>query len=106
MEDVVSFSRLQAYLRCPWLYHLVFDEHWRSGPTGPAALGRSLHETLGFYLSEQNSARSLEGLHEIFDSVWVNEGFHSPQETIEIYESGRKMLENFWKLDQSRRSTI
>jgi RecB family exonuclease len=106
MANVVSFSRLQTFQRCPWLYHLVFDEKWRSGPTGSAALGQSLHQALDLFLSESNTDRSLERIYEIFDEVWVNEGFKSPQETFEIYESGRTMLKNFWEIDRQQKSKI
>ena len=107
MADVdLSFSRLQSFQRCPWLYHLVFDEGWRSGPTGSSALGKSLHEALAKFLEDSNTDRSMSRLHETFDEVWVNEGFAGPQETFQAYESGRTMLENFWKIDQYRTSKV
>jgi DNA helicase-2/ATP-dependent DNA helicase PcrA len=98
----VSFSRIQAYQRCPWLYHLVYDEGWRAGPTAGMAVGQSLHRALGRFGDPKNTERSLDRLMEIFDEEWVNEGFTSPAETIERYEAGRAMLERFFDGEKSR----
>jgi len=98
----VSFSRIQAYLRCPWLYHLVYDEGWRSGPSAGMAVGQSLHRTLGRFVAPDNNERSIDRLLEIFDEEWVNEGFASPAETIERYETGRAMLERFFQAEQGQ----
>lgn len=102
----VSFSRVQAYQRCPWLYHLVYDEGWRSGPSANAALGQSLHRTLDAFLSKDNDDNSVDRLLELFDQEWVNEGFKNPQETMEAYEKGRKMLEAFHAIDQTRTGEV
>lgn len=98
----ISFSRIQAYQRCPWLYHLVYDEGWRAGPTAGMAVGHSLHRAIGRYCSPANAERTLDHLLEIFDEEWVNEGFASPEETIERYEAGRGMLERFFAGEQGR----
>ena len=103
---VLSFSRVQTFQRCPWLYHLVFNEGWRAGPKAPAALGQSLHQALAAFLDESNSDHTLERLLEIFDEVWVNEGFANPKETFQMYAEGRKMLENFWALDSNRQTKV
>src|SRR5262245_57366940 len=102
----VSFSRLQSFQRCPWLYHLVYDEGWRAGPQAPAALGQSLHQALAIFLEDSNHTRTLDHLLEIFDEVWVNEGFGNPQETFQAYQSGQQMLKNFWEIDQHRSSKV
>jgi putative RecB family exonuclease len=102
----ISFSRLRTFVRCPWLFHLVYDLGWRSGPNSSQALGHSLHRTLAQWASPDNKDFSLEHLMEIYDQVWVNEGFGSPQETFEAYENGRSMLEKFFQLEQSRPSVV
>lgn len=98
----LSFSRVQTYQRCPWLYHLVYDLGWRAGPTAGMALGQSLHRTLGRFLAAGNTARSQERLMELFDEEWVNEGFESPEATIAAYEQGRRMLERFFEGERTR----
>lgn len=88
------------------MYHLVYDEGWRTGPNAPQAMGHSLHRTLEAYFSNENEERSLDRLLEIFDENWVNEGFKSPQETLEMYDWGRKALENFFEIDKKRESRV
>ena len=102
----VSFSRIQAYQRCPWLYHLVYDESWRAGPTAGMAMGQSLHRAIGRFCAPANEERTLDRLMEMFDEEWVNEGFASPAETIERYEAGRAMLERFFNGEKSRTGRI
>lgn len=102
----VSFSRIQAYVRCPWMYHLVFDQRWRSGPNGSMALGVSLHKTLAEFLSDHNPDRSLNRLMEIYDQMWVNEGHSNTQQTLDAYDNGRKMLELFFENEQTRKSKV
>lgn len=91
----LSFSRVQTYERCPWMYHLVYDLNWRAGPTAPMAMGQSLHKTAAQFLSDSHKDKSLDSLYELFDQEWVNEGFKTPQETLEAYEKGRAMLKLF-----------
>ena len=102
----ISYSRVQTYERCPWLYHLVYDEGWRSGPTAPAALGQSIHKALDAYLAKSNTEYTLDRLFEIYDEHWVNEGFGTPQQTFEAYEKGRQMLQHFFDLDKKRTSEV
>jgi RecB family exonuclease len=84
----------------------VYDEGWRSGPHALSALGHSLHNALAAYLDASNSDQTLERLHEIFDEVWVNEGFSTPEETFKNYEEGRSMLDRFYEIDKNRTSTV
>lgn len=102
----MSYSRLQAYERCPWLYHLVYDEGWRSGPNASMALGQSLHKTLAAYFSQDENEGSLDRLLALYDQNWVNEGFKSPQETLDVYDRGRKMLENVYKIEGIKRPRV
>jgi RecB family exonuclease len=102
----LSFSRMQTYFRCPWLYHLVYEQGWRSAPKGNMALGLTLHRTLADYLSNANTERSLARLIEIYDQMWVNEGYASTQDTLDSYDSGRKMLEKYFETDLKRRTSV
>lgn len=102
----LSHSKIQAYLRCPWLYNLVFNEEWRSGPTARQALGNSLHRTLATYLSQDNPHLTLERLFEIYDEKWVNEGYPTPEQTFEAYDTGKKILETFFQQDRLRKDEI
>ena len=79
----LSFSRVQAYSRCPLMYNLVYNRGWRSGPNGSMALGLSLHRALAAYFSEENKSRTLDQLNDIYDHVWVNEGYKNTQELLD-----------------------
>jgi putative RecB family exonuclease len=105
-EIELSYSRIQTYLRCPYLYHLVYHKGWRAGPTGSMALGMSLHRALALYLAPDNHERTMERLGEIYDQVWVNEGFSSTQETLDCYDKGRHMLEEFYRTDSERQVEV
>ncbi len=102
----LSFSRLQAYTRCPWLYHLVYNEGWRAAPKGNMALGLSLHRALAEFLSPANKDLSANRLLEIYDQCWVNEGYSSTQDTLDAYDNGRKMLERYADVDAGRKSSV
>lgn len=102
----VSFSRIQCYRQCPWKYHLVFNEGWRSGPAGPMAFGTTLHRALAVFLSPENKDVSLERLLEIYDESWVNEGFSGVQETLDVYNRGRDLLENFYRIQSQLPSKV
>jgi putative RecB family exonuclease len=102
----ISHSRVQAYQRCPWLYNLVYNQGWRNGPNRSMAFGQSLHKTLDAYLAADNTEHTLERLLELFDQHWVNEGFATPQETMEAYDRGRRMLEHFFTIDSRRTSSV
>jgi len=102
----LSYSRIQAYKKCPWLFKLVYLDGLRSRPNGAMSLGVSLHRALAIYLGEVNSSRTIDLLFQIYDEVWVNEGFTGPQDTLDSYDAGRKMLQNFFEIDCARRSAV
>ncbi|MFN0118254.1 MAG: RecB family exonuclease [Elusimicrobiota bacterium] len=100
----LSFSRIQSFQRCPWLYHLVFDEGMRGGKTGSMSFGTSLHRTLGAFLDDENSEKTLERLLEIYDQAWVNEGYKSIEQTLDTYSKGKDILRNFLIDHQNNKS--
>lgn len=102
----ISFSRIQTYQRCPWMYHLVYNLGWRSGPNSGMAMGLSLHRTLEAYHNPTNTEKTFDRLMNFFDEFWVNEGFRTTQETLDAYDQGRKILERYFKTDASRTSTV
>jgi RecB family exonuclease len=87
----VSYSRINAYLTCPWKYRLMYREGKRIPPNPFISLGISVHRALEDF--HRRKATSLEELMESYDRSWVNEGFASPQQTQEFYEKGQRMLE-------------
>ncbi len=102
----LSYSRIQSYKKCPWLFKLVYMDGMRSSPNGSMSLGMSLHRALANYLGGDHQERSLDRLFQIYDEVWVNEGFANTQETLDSYDAGRRMLQNFFEIDRLKTSTV
>jgi RecB family exonuclease len=45
--------------------------------------------------------RGLDDLLLYYDEGWHHQGFETPQQTLEFYGWGRRMLENYWKAERS-----
>jgi CRISPR/Cas system-associated exonuclease Cas4 (RecB family) len=98
----LSYSRIQAYKKCPWFFKLVYNDGLRSSPNGSMSLGMSLHRALAGFLNDTNPIKTVDRLMQIYDEVWVNAGFSSTQATLDSYDAGRKMLQNFFEIERDR----
>jgi RecB family exonuclease len=45
-------------------------------------------------------------LMECFDRVWVNEGFATPQQSLDFYNKGCRMLDNYWQAEKDAKTEI
>ena len=100
----LSYSKIGAYRFCPWKYKLIYQDGWRVPPNPYISLGLTIHRTLEDF--HKNDHKHLEDLLEIYDHVWVNEGFQSPQQTMQFYEKGEKMLRQYIEWSHLRKSEI
>ncbi len=100
----LSFSRISAYRFCPWKYKMIYEDGKKTPPTPQIALGLSVHKALEEF--HKNDGRDLDDLLEAYNRVWVNEGFLNPQQTMQFYEKGEKMLEAYFEWSQLRKSEI
>ena len=100
----LSYSRLRAYLDCPWLYRTIYVERKRPPLTPSSSLGLSVHRALELYHGRK--ARSWERLLEFYDACWLREGYESQAQSRAYYERGFKMLRGYWDLDQERKSEV
>ncbi|MBI4056827.1 MAG: PD-(D/E)XK nuclease family protein [Elusimicrobia bacterium] len=100
----LSYSKVKSYLECPWLYRTLYVEMKRRAPTAPSSLGLSIHRALEAYHADNSG--TLDRLLECYNDHWVHVGFSSPQEQMIYFEKGRKMLEQYWNMDQSRKTKI
>jgi putative RecB family exonuclease len=66
----------------------------RVKPTPYTSLGQSVHKALEQF--HQNKYDGEEMLLECYDSVWGNDGFANPQQSLDFYNKGRRMLQNYW----------
>lgn len=101
----ISYSRLRAYLDCPWKFKLLFVDRRRFAPTAPSSLGGSLHRALAAFYGAKGS--TLEELLDAYEDRWLHVGFESPQQQAEFHEKGRKILERYWReVELERKSRI
>jgi len=100
----ISYSQIRAFLECPWQYKLRYVDLQRSRLTPPAALGLSIHRTLEAF--HHNKQGGLESLLDLYDENWVHAGFPSPQEQMEWYRKGERILKTYWEDETQRRSEI
>ena len=100
----LSFSRISAYQFCPWKFKLIYQDRMKPPPTPQISLGLTVHRALEEF--HKSDGKTLDQLLEIYDNVWVNEGFANPQQTLHYYEKGEKMLHNYFNSFQLRKSQI
>lgn len=88
----LNFSKVKAYLACPRLYQYLYLERKYAPHTPFSALGISVHRALDRYHSEGGEPGDLLLF---YDEGWHNHGYETPQQTLEFYARGRKILENY-----------
>ncbi|MBI3292539.1 MAG: PD-(D/E)XK nuclease family protein [Elusimicrobia bacterium] len=100
----LSFSKLKAYQACPWLYKLMYVDGKRPAMTPHIALGLSIHRALEAY--HRLEGRTIDDLLEAYDVHWVNEGFESPQQAMDFYDRGLRILQEYYLGSRERQGDI
>lgn len=100
----VSYSKISAYLYCPEKFRLLYVEGKFVQPTPAISLGQSIHKTLEDFHSNKYDGPA--DLFDCYDRLWVNEGFNNPQQTLDFYNKGRRMLENYWETARDMKCEI
>ncbi|MEI7482022.1 MAG: PD-(D/E)XK nuclease family protein [Elusimicrobiota bacterium] len=93
----LNFSKVKAYLNCPYLYKYLYLDRNYAPHTPFSSLGISVHRALDRYHSKGGD---LSDLMLYYDEGWHHHGFETPQQTLEFYGKGRKVLENYLKAEQ------
>ena len=97
----LNYSKVKAYLDCPYLYKYIYAER-RFAPLNPyASLGLSVHGALARYHA---SGGDLSDLLAYYDDSWNNRGYATAQQSMEFYNTGAKVLENYWLAAQAEKS--
>lgn len=99
----LNYTKIKSYLNCPLIYKHIYIDKKFIAPTPLSSFGISLHRTLEKY---SRKGTDLDDLFIYYDESWCNQGYSSSQESMEFYNKGRKILENYWLKDQNRKSTI
>ncbi len=97
----ISYSKLSAFIFCPFKYKLIYVNDWKVQPTPHISLGQTVHKVLEEFHKRKLS--TIDELFSLYDELWVNLGFENAAETVEFYESGRKMLVDYLSWEDSRK---
>ncbi|MDR3243246.1 MAG: PD-(D/E)XK nuclease family protein [Elusimicrobiota bacterium] len=92
-EFKISYSRINAYLFCPYRYKLIYIDNIHTPINADISFGHTIHGALEKFHSQRGKDWSL--LEECYDDCWKSGGFNSPLDSFEYYLRGKKMLENY-----------
>ena len=90
-------------MNCPYLYKYIYIDGKYPPYNAQSSLGVSLHRTLAKYAREKGD---FSDLLLYYDENWLNSGYSSPQQQMEFYDKGAKMLESFYLRQQNRKSQV
>jgi RecB family exonuclease len=89
----LNYSKLRAYLDCPFLFRFIYVERKFAPQTPFSSLGLSVHKALGAFHARPGD---LGDLMRYYDEKWLHHGYATPQECMEFYNRGAKVLEDWW----------
>jgi RecB family exonuclease len=89
----LNFSKLRAYLDCPFLFRFIYVERKFAPQTPFSSLGLSVHRALGAFHARPGD---LGDLMQYYDEKWLHHGYATPQESMEFYNRGARVLEDWW----------
>ncbi|MCM2267992.1 MAG: PD-(D/E)XK nuclease family protein [Elusimicrobiales bacterium] len=89
----LNYSKLRAYLDCPFLYRYIYVER-KFAPQSPySSLGLSVHKALAAFHARPGDLGDLLGY---YADNWLHQGYVKAQESMEFYARGAKVLEDWW----------
>lgn len=89
----LNYSKLRAYLDCPFLYRYIYFERRFAPPTPYSSLGLSVHKALGAFHARPGD---LGDLLAYYEDNWLHQGYAKAQQSMEFYNKGAKVLEDWW----------
>lgn len=99
----LNYSKIATYLFCPFLYKLKFIDGKREGLVAATSLGVSIHRTLEEYHTYSNNP---EDLLVYYNRCFLGGGYTSAAEQMEYYLKGKRIIEDYAKREQDRKSEI
>lgn len=111
----LSFSQLAAFQKCPWQYRFQFILKLPTPGKGVFNFGKTIHDTLYKFYSHLMELNPLdenqkckpdlnipteEILLNFYDANWKGEWFYTPAQRSQYYEHGKKILKEFYQLNQ------
>jgi putative RecB family exonuclease len=89
----LNYSKIRAYLDCPFLYRYIYVERRFTPPTSFSSLGLSVHRALASFHARKGD---LGDLLAYYEDAWLHQGYSTPQQSMEFYNKGAKVLEDWW----------
>lgn len=89
----LNYSKLRAYLDCPFLFRFIYVERKFAPQTPFSSLGLSVHKAIGRYHARPGD---LGDLISYYEDEWLHQGYGTPQESMEFYNRGAQVLEKWW----------
>ncbi len=89
----LNYSKIRAYLDCPFLYRYIYVERKFAPQTPFSSLGLSVHRALARFHARPGD---LGDLISYYEDAWLHQGYSTPQESMEFYNRGALVLENWW----------
>lgn len=97
--DRLSFSKIDDFGKCPLKYRYKYIQNIPSLSSAALSFGETIHKTLqNFYLSLKAGQKvTLEKLSEIYEENWIPVGYSNKSHQEKMKESGKKILDNFFR---------
>ena len=89
----LNYSKIRAYLDCPFLYRFIYVERKFAPQTPYSSLGLSVHRALGRFHARPGD---LGDLIAYYEDEWLHQGYSTPQASMEFYNKGALVLEKWW----------
>ncbi|PKM99040.1 MAG: hypothetical protein CVU79_00550 [Elusimicrobia bacterium HGW-Elusimicrobia-3] len=89
----LNYSKIRAYLDCPFLYRYIYAERKFAPQTPFSSLGLSVHRALGAFHARPGD---LGDLLQYYEDNWIHHGYGRAQESMEFYNRGARVLEAWW----------
>jgi putative RecB family exonuclease len=89
----LNYSKIRAYLDCPFLYRFIYVERKFAPQTPFSSLGLSVHKAIGRFHARPGD---LGDLIAYYEDEWLHQGYGTPQQSMEFYNKGALVLEKWW----------
>lgn len=99
----LNYSKIATYSFCPYLYKMKYIEGKREGLIAATSLGVSIHKTLEEYHTYSNNS---EDLLVYYNRCFIGGGYKSAAEQMEYYLKGKRIIDEYAKREQERKSEI
>jgi CRISPR/Cas system-associated exonuclease Cas4 (RecB family) len=92
----LSYSRLSAYLKCPYRYYLQYVEGFRPPANALMSFGGSLHAALRDFYSQEKFPPTLDDFYAHYYRNWTSFGFRNPEMEAKYFQEGLSILEEYY----------